>query len=157
MRFIPSLQNSANIYCTAAIYSLWVLFPSIKELLPACVPVLYPSLSCAPLCGLCQLDATALVWIWGWMLTPQGLHGTTGPLTRRQWVVPCNILSQGTDSLQGLEWYSLNFTAQLWQHLIQQSVHILLLKRRKTQKQELLSIYFGNWWQYKWFKDTKHL
>lgn len=50
-------------------------------------------LSCAPLCGLCQsvcaavmlptcivlesrvvsgLDATVLVWIWGWMLTAQG-------------------------------------------------------------------------------------
>lgn len=92
----PSLQGSANIYCTAALYSL-----TCQHVSKSSTP-----LSCAPLCGLCQsvcaavmlptcimlesrvvagLEATVLVWIWGWILTPQGLYGTTGPLTRRQW------------------------------------------------------------------------
>lgn len=116
-----SLQNSANIYCTVLQPCEVSSFPPLRtcsQHIPKSSTV-----PCVPLCGLCQsvcaaltqpesivlesrvvsgLEATVLVWIWGRILAPQSLHGTTEPWTDRgQSVVPCKILSHRTDSKQG--------------------------------------------------------
>lgn len=49
-------------------------------------------------CVVSKLRAAVSVWIWGWLLTPQGLPGTRRPRSRRQsWVSPCNLLSHRAD------------------------------------------------------------
>lgn len=109
----PSLQFSANSYCVAALCGFFI--PSIEELLPAYAQVLYCPVCTimwsVPVCVCCAdvlqsrvvsgLQATVSVWTWGWILTPQVLHGTTGALTRRQSVVPCTVLSLRTDRQWG--------------------------------------------------------
>lgn len=52
-------------------------------------------------CVVSKLQAAVSVWIWGWLLTPQGLPGTRKPQSRRQSrVSPCNLLSHGADREQ---------------------------------------------------------
>lgn len=49
-------------------------------------------------CVVSKLQAAVSVWIWGWLLTPQGLPGTRRPRSRRQSrVSPCNLLSHRAD------------------------------------------------------------
>lgn len=110
-----SLKGSANHYCAAA---LWGFFnPSIEELLPAYAQVFYCTL-CAimwsvPVC-MCSTDAANVYRAGvscGFRAGGRSLSldlrvdaDTTKPtwdhssLTRRQSVVPCNVLSHGTDS-----------------------------------------------------------
>lgn len=97
-------------YCDAA--SCGFFIPSVES---STVPGV-------PLCGLCQSVCAALrlptcivlesrvvsgpvaavsVWIRGWILTPQGLHGTTGPRPRDSQRFPAIRWDRQTDRQYG--------------------------------------------------------
>ncbi len=111
----PSLQGSASIYCAAALCGFFI--PSTEELLPAYAQIFY--------CTLCAIMWSVPVCVYstapanvyragvscGFRAGGRSLSldlrvdtDTTRPtwdhraLTRRQSVVPCYVLSHGTDS-----------------------------------------------------------